>query len=205
MSNSFYYFFSATPQVLAAIMVMFGVLIMYKITSFRDRLIGNAQTITEDLKRNPNQVVSKNQKTPSIIASLERSIVMKEIVLLSYYISEMDNITDAGLMTLVQIYVAKRRALLRLIKWTYLMTFLSSATIIICLCIIPLGEEILCNITLLFITYIVMGILVLLSFGFYVYIFVLCLDIKDLYYSPVKGETLLIKKPSFFKFLFNKI
>jgi hypothetical protein len=205
MSNTFYYFFSATPQVLAAIMVMFGVLIMYKITAIRTALIGHGQIIVDALKINPSNAVSSKHTTSAIIASIQNAIVMKEIPLLSYYIAEMDKISDPRLMTVVQLYDARRRALLHIIRMTIIMTFVSSVTIIISLWVIPFGEKILCRISLLYSLFIGIGILLVSCCVFYAYILALCLDIKDLYYSPIKGNTPFATKPNFFKFLFTRI
>ena len=47
MSNSFYYFFSATPQVLAGILALFGVFIIFKIQTLKSELIGIGQYILE--------------------------------------------------------------------------------------------------------------------------------------------------------------
>lgn len=205
MSNSFYYFFSATPQVLAAIMVMFGVIIMYRIPAIKTNLIGHAQIILDELKKNPNKSVSKEHTTPSIIKSLDNAIIMKEFPLLSYYIACIEKITDERLATMIQLYDARRRVLQRFIRMIIIMTLISSVTIMYCLFVIPFGEKILCTPNLLYSLFIVVGILLISCFTFYAYILTMCLDIRELYYSPIKGVTPFNKKINLWRFLFTKI
>jgi len=47
MENSFYYFFSATPQVLATILALFGFFLIFKIQALKDELIVKASDILE--------------------------------------------------------------------------------------------------------------------------------------------------------------
>ena len=45
MSNSFYYFFSAVPQVLAAILALFGVFVVFKIQNTETQLIAIGKSL----------------------------------------------------------------------------------------------------------------------------------------------------------------
>jgi len=57
LSNSFYYFFSAVPQILGAVLALFGVFVLFKLQSLSTEIIGelpsfynflNTRTIQED-------------------------------------------------------------------------------------------------------------------------------------------------------------
>jgi hypothetical protein len=52
-SNSFYYFFSAIPQVLGAILALFGVFSVFKVQSVKDQIIGIAKTISKNSRTTP--------------------------------------------------------------------------------------------------------------------------------------------------------
>ena len=45
MSDSFYYFFSATPQVLGGILALFGVFVIFKIQTIKAELIASGQIL----------------------------------------------------------------------------------------------------------------------------------------------------------------
>jgi hypothetical protein len=48
MENSFYYFFSATPQVLGGILALFGVFVIYRIQAITSELKGICQYIIDE-------------------------------------------------------------------------------------------------------------------------------------------------------------
>ena len=47
MNNYFYYFFSTVPQVLGAVLALFGVFVVFKIQTIKDDLLGLAQAIRD--------------------------------------------------------------------------------------------------------------------------------------------------------------
>ncbi len=51
MSNSFYYFFSAVPQVMGGILALFGVFIVFKIQAIESNIIGIGQSLLERFRR----------------------------------------------------------------------------------------------------------------------------------------------------------
>lgn len=53
MVNSFYYFFSATPQVLGGVLALFGVFVVFKIQELKAQLIGLLQTLHNLYERKP--------------------------------------------------------------------------------------------------------------------------------------------------------
>ena len=50
VGNSFYYFFSATPQVLAAILALFGLFVVFKIQDIKNQLLGIGQSIIDEVQ-----------------------------------------------------------------------------------------------------------------------------------------------------------
>ncbi len=53
MESSFYYFFSATPQVLAGILALFGVFVIFKIQEIRIKLERIGQKVHDEAKTKP--------------------------------------------------------------------------------------------------------------------------------------------------------
>lgn len=51
MESSFYYFFSATPQVLGGILALFGVFVVFKIQTIKKQLIGIGQSIIDEIDK----------------------------------------------------------------------------------------------------------------------------------------------------------
>jgi hypothetical protein len=47
MENSFYYFFSAVPQVLGGVLALFGVFVVFKVQSLKSQLLGIAKTFVQ--------------------------------------------------------------------------------------------------------------------------------------------------------------
>jgi hypothetical protein len=184
MENSFYYFFSAVPQVLAAIMVMFGVIIMYKIADIKSSLIGSGKIILDLLKQYPKKRISKKYTNKEIIKNLEYSLVQGKVGLVSIDISYIELIKNDKYKFVVRLYDAQRKFLLALIKETIIMTLLTSTTIIICLTIIPFGEKILKDSAAKDSSYITIGILIFICLAFYTHILSKCLGTRELFYSP---------------------
>lgn len=57
MENSFFYFFSATPQVLGAVLALFGVFVVFKLQSLKTLLIDIAKDVVKVLDHfQPNKV-----------------------------------------------------------------------------------------------------------------------------------------------------
>lgn len=51
MENSFFYFFSATPQALAAILALFGFFLVFKLQSLKEEMLTKAADLKEYLSR----------------------------------------------------------------------------------------------------------------------------------------------------------
>jgi hypothetical protein len=50
MSNSFYYFFSAVPQVLSGILALFGVFVIFKVQTLKSHLFGIVPAILNEME-----------------------------------------------------------------------------------------------------------------------------------------------------------
>ncbi len=49
MNNSFYYFYSATPQVLSGVLALFGVFVIFKIQTIKSEILSIGLNIYENL------------------------------------------------------------------------------------------------------------------------------------------------------------
>lgn len=85
MENSFYYFFSATPQVLSAVLALFGVFVLFKIQSLTTDLISIGKELLHWLQT--YTVIMVNRESFEEISSLEidisKSILTRDITYLN--------------------------------------------------------------------------------------------------------------------------
>ena len=90
LSNSFFYFFSAVPQVLAAILGLFAVFVLYRIQTLKDDLINLASEFVEllnSLEKAKNIMIEKRRT--DVIKILNNAIQVKNILIIHYYIEKM--------------------------------------------------------------------------------------------------------------------
>src|ERR1035437_3933378 len=90
LSNSFFYFFSATPQVLAAILGLFAVFVLYRMQGLKDELINLASEFVEllnSLEKTENDEIEK--KRTDVIKILSNAIQVRNILIIHYYIEKM--------------------------------------------------------------------------------------------------------------------
>ena len=99
MSNSFYYFFSSTPQVLGAILALFGVFVLFKIEIIKAHLIGIGKSIIKDkgtylsdtFELTDNTILKdKAPKHDPQIIDLKMSIIKNDIKGLKSIIDKLD-------------------------------------------------------------------------------------------------------------------
>ena len=152
MSNSFYYFFSAVPQVLAAILALFGVFVIFKIQSTKDNLIGIGQSLVERLGR-LNSKQSALFKPPedytfqSFRRTIKNAVVRKDIKTLKVKIDLIEN----GNYKYYGRNMNKLDDFLKnLIDRTIFWSKITALVIIVCLSAIPFGDIILNHIFILF-------------------------------------------------------
>lgn len=91
-SNSFYYFFSAAPQVLGGILALFGFFLVFKIQSLKDELLVSADIVLQFFRGEYNKKDSKI-RTPQmllIINQLKKGIQDKNIRSLYFVIKICD-------------------------------------------------------------------------------------------------------------------
>lgn len=166
MSNSFYYFFSTTPQVLAGILALFGVFIIFKIQTLKSELIGIGQYILEKgnrLIRIPSIGVkfSKTENNTSILDRIEKDISRNDIKGLKSTI-ELIDYQDFELS--IRKYNNVSDFLQSLIKSTIKWSIYTAIVIILCLAAIPFGDLILKNVYILYSLFTIMIVCITLSF-----------------------------------------
>ena len=134
MSNSFYYFFSATPQVLAGILALFGVFVIFKIQTIRKQLTGIGQSIIDEvtrLKITHTVILNEKLNTNDILDYLNKAIHRDDIVGLK---REIDLIDDQYFIIYWQRFNELYDFLQNLIRRTIIMTILTAFIILVCLC-----------------------------------------------------------------------
>ena len=147
MSNSFYYFFSATSQVLGTVLALFGVFVIFRIQSIKDNMIGIGQSLLERLER-LSAKQSQSFKLPqgytfaNYKRTLKNAITRKDI----------DNLKDKIELNTNQQYKYYNRNIIKLenllndlIKNTIRWSISTAVFIIICLLILPFGNFFLCH------------------------------------------------------------
>jgi hypothetical protein len=168
-SNSFYYFFSATPQVLAAILALFGVFVIFKLQSLSVELIAQASRISEFIQtystaNDTDKILEGRKLATSLIMELIHTKNLKQIK----YSIEMNN---DPLITKNLIYQFMKDDYDRLYadhqslrNETIYSTIFTAIIIIICLGIIPFGKWLILNPVILFIIFGVVIICIGISF-----------------------------------------
>ena len=166
MSNSFYYFFSATPQVLAAILALFGVFVIFKIQSLKTELISLGKSLISD-------VGNYNDQSDGIL-----SIQIKV-----HAVRALQNNDINGLKSTFDIFSNKANyfykefyklydSLKTLINSTIFWSIFTSLIIISCLIILSQGNYFLCHHELLSVIIWIIIALIVSSFSGLIYILV---------------------------------
>lgn len=168
MSNSFYYFFSATPQVLGAVLALFAVVVIFKIQNLSDELLSIAKNILpliDDLIETEKNDVLRikiqlyRQMTFDNIKSKNIKNIKHFVDVNSFKFNDASygNYKEEFLSVYV-LYVKIKNRVLNI-------SIITAITIILCIAVIPFGEFILCHLILL---YLIFGITILsASFIFY--------------------------------------
>lgn len=144
-SNSFYYFFSAVPQVMGSVLALFGVFVLFKLSEVKSQMIGICKTIikeTIDYKYKDGTSLRLNEQ-------LENSSFFKD---LTRYIERTDLVGLKRMLELITnmhfgIPIRRYNDLFNfrksLIIWTITFSILTTFNIISCLVCLTLGNQIL--------------------------------------------------------------
>jgi hypothetical protein len=170
LSNSFYYFFSAVPQVLGAVLGLFGVFVLFKIQSLKSQLLGIAQlayNIGEDLNFQVNEKTQNGIKIEKVIgrAIIKETIEKSDIKRLSEILN---SIVDPFYITYIDNYNRSYKILKLLSTATVGASVYTAGVIFAALLILPLGHFFLQHNTLLYILFAIS----LLAVGFSLILFV---------------------------------
>jgi hypothetical protein len=157
LSNSFYYFFSAAPQVLGALLGLFGVLVIFKMQSVKNNLIGISTGVVNSLKYEIINGDSANEDYYTHVArSIYTGISANAITVIEKTIQEIEikNGTSDKLKEVIEsvkdAYSKEREVMDELIKATIFVSIETVVLIIICLTVLPFGEFILKSIDIFF-------------------------------------------------------
>ena len=177
MSNSFYYFFSSTPQVLGSVLALFGLFIVFKIQSIRKQLLGIGKSIIADVNDIKQKIVPNNNlpylsnasTTDSIVLEIKKSCVRSDIKGLKSIV----NIIDAVDYTQYKDkYNELYRFSISLVRNTIIWSIFTTVVIIFCLGIIPFSDELVYHCQLLYSIYYIVTGSIAISFGRLLYILI---------------------------------
>jgi hypothetical protein len=158
MAESFYYFFSATPQVLSGLLAIFGAIVIFKVQSIKSEMIGFSKFIKDEIKEYlqlPN--INDGQSNLKIISDLQKAINRNDISELKVIIDKLrfeyyDYATHCNrFLSVFEFYENLKR---KTINWS----IITAAIISFCLSIIPLGKFLLkheCLLTIVFLSAII--------------------------------------------------
>jgi hypothetical protein len=167
MANSFYYFFSSTPQVLGGILALFGVFVVFKIQNSKTVLFGIGQSIFDlSNERFRMQFPGLDASTTSdIIGFIQKGDT-------NGLYNTVKKISSESYLNLKIRYISVYDNLQKLIKRTILWSIITTMTIIICLSAIPFSSNILNHLQLFYTIIGVTLILVVICFGGLIYILI---------------------------------
>ena len=146
MENSFFYFFSATPQVLAAILALFGVFVIYKIQALKDELIIIASEVPKLLESFSFSLLDINEiKRKTAIEAFSDAIQNKNIFFIKDVINSLPRYLDDDSIhkSIANVIIARYNNVFFLhqilFKSTIILSSFTAFVIIACLSIIPFG------------------------------------------------------------------
>jgi hypothetical protein len=157
LSNSFFYFFSATPQVLGAIMALFAVFVIFKIQALKDEILSLAQYLhnTVDKINEKGDSLDMKKKRGKLSWEIKRHIEAKNIVQVYEAIKKYDELHTTNKIYKVRkkrfddIYAIKENLVSNTIAASKITAFL----IIFCLLALPFGKYVICHTVLLWIIF----------------------------------------------------
>ncbi len=179
-NDPFYYFFSATPQVLGAIMGLFSVMIIFRIQSIKSDLISHGTGVVNLINSGIKKRISKSRTNDEILKELEDAIVKKSPSSIASVLSLIDPESGVGssyhmIRFDVEIDIHKD-----LIKSVINATLISSSTIGLSLVLIPFGNWFINRPELLSLLFFIVVLGVILSLIYYVYILRICIEREEI-------------------------
>ncbi len=169
MENSFYYFFSATPQVLGGILALFGVFVLFKLQALSTELISVATKLADyaSTYHNSNDddtIISIRQTFKEALETWTKS---KNVSKIKYIL---DLLTDERFKNSIQykaffeefnnVYGVYKG----LINDTVKSSTFTGLIIIFCLSVLTFGKWIICHPAILYLTFSVVIVCVVISF-----------------------------------------
>jgi hypothetical protein len=162
MENSFYYFFSATPQVLGGLLALFGVFVLFKLQNLNVELTSMASRIVEFIQNYPKDNISENEGNNRNIlcSSVNEYIQTKNLNLIKYslelnsdpFITE-NPFYKFQIESFNTLYTLHKRLKVETIK----SSVFTAIVIFFSLGIIPFGEWLIChpsNLNIIFLVFI---------------------------------------------------
>jgi hypothetical protein len=176
MSNSFFYFFSATPQVLGAVLTLFGVFVIFRIQIIKSQLIGLGQSIIDEVPPGQRIAISLNEKmkTSTIIDSLQKAIKRYNVKELKKNVNLIEHpLYDVYRRNYNDLFDFLESLISSTIKWS----ILTACIIVLCLSMLTTGTFIINHNWLLYISF---GLVILCIIGcFYGLITILIKSLKE--------------------------
>lgn len=171
MENSFYYFFSAVPQVLGGVLALFGVFVVFKIQTFKSQLlgIGNAVILKIQDKINVSEIIN-NEDKQTTLTNIQTYIEKSDVEGLSEIMKLLNN-TQVTIFR--DNYQIVHLLLKDLITKTIKASIYTALVVFFSLSLIPFGTFFLNHILLLYFLFAV----VILAIGGCFYLFVSILKI----------------------------
>lgn len=148
MSNSFYYFFSATPQVLGGVLALFGVFVIFKIQTIKTSLLSVGEVLNDFVwSLLPKPAMKIEDEITKERRFLQRGILK---CLQSQNIKELDlllnGVKDEGLLATDKFnfnrgkYLSQYQFLQSLISDTVKSSIITAVIIVASLLVLPFGH-----------------------------------------------------------------
>ena len=102
MENSFYYFFSAVPQVLGSVLGLLGVFVIFKVQHIRKQIFGIGQSVLDEIERTKWNELNVNKTNPLLKSLLNKAIHKEDINELSLQILSVQKVFDNDSFNLLE-------------------------------------------------------------------------------------------------------
>ena len=171
MLDTFYYFFSAVPQVLAGILAMFGVFTIFKLQAMQGNLIGLGDEIIIDLQWNPRRR-TKVKNVPEILKKrLEKAITRKDFGEMLYHMEQITDIVNTeSYKENNRIFAQRLDKRKRIVRLTIRTSIFTAIWIMYCLIILPFADCLVDNTGFVNVSYTLVVIGSFVSIGLMIYI-----------------------------------
>ena len=134
MSNSFYYFFSAIPQVLGGILALFGVFVIFKLQLFENQLLGMSRNMLDNCTLYP--LHTDHVSSELIKSHLEDALNKKDVNELKQEVESIVGDHQGDRDAFIKHYNVMKSVKRNTIRWS----IFTAIIIILSLALIPIGE-----------------------------------------------------------------